>query len=458
MHSDSETEAAVHAPMPVSGPEREATSNPSPSLVTGQSTTNFRASLEVPTSPNLFMLRSNSTGSTGSTDTDSDVYVTPRQSLSDLEAEKLFRRSKKAACKNCLTLRRSFSNSQEEICKLRTKLQARNNLMLDQVTMLKEEMFQKELECHDLKETCTTAVLFVQELEAKVVELKQLVYSKEMKTEEAWRYYHVALDFMQRCSSPQTRNPPFNTEEGRHGWLAENDQDSESRAELSCSTGDESDSENNVGFFGASMDHGSGNRQRSREKGVTIPGCFVLSRNASQSRSQGREFTPIAPYVKQFGKKQATTKSGDLSRSRKLITMVTHSMPPPRRVASDSHPKKVHNVCTPRSSLQHETYYHSATTSEHTSIPTASSHHKSRHSNYPEWQGGKHRVPQAETGYWKEEERRRPTSNNIDGGSFVPESSEMHDEVLLELGTVHTRATTWGAEGKPRQGKEIGEL
>lgn len=420
-HSDSETETTVHAPMPVSGPE--ATSNPSPSLVTGQSGTNFRASLEVPASPNIF-IRSYSTGSTDSTD--SETYVTPRQSISDLETEKLFRKSKKtnSVCKNCIALRRSFSNSQDEICKLKTKLQARNKLMLDQVTiMLKKEVLQKELECYKLKETCTNAVLFVQELEMKVAELKRLVYSKEMETQEAWRYYDVALDVMQRCSSPQ--NPVFDMKEGRgkpHGWLTKNDEDGELGAELSCSTGDESNSENSVGFFRhGSTGHRSGNRWRSLEKGMTIPGD-LLARNASQSRSQGSEFSPAAPYVSQHGKKQATTvtRRAGLSMSSKLIAMMkqsTRSMPPPQRVASDSHPRKVHDVRSPRSSLQHESYYHDSTTPGHSSIPITTSHHTSRHSK---WQGGNQRVPQAETGYW-EEEQTRPTNNDKDGGSFVPE-------------------------------------
>ena len=429
--SDPEKELVIHVPMPVSSSEREeTTSNPSPSLVTGQSCKNFRSSLEVPTSPNVAMLRSQSSESTESTDTDSDVYTTPRQSMSDVEADKLHRKcakAKKAAmCKNCLTLRRHLSDSQEVISKLEAKLQARNELMFSQVSVLREEMLQKELECCNLKDACGSAVVFVQELEAKVAKLKQLVYSKGMETEEAWRYYNVALDFVHKCSSIQADYSPYAMQgqrEERDGSLEDDDEDRSFKAEQSYLIEDGSD-----------LDGGGGNRTnrwRSQGQGVSIHKKFVHAQNS--------EAEAKSPSQRVHGSQKRTpARKESHSRSSKLITMMKRAIAPslpPRRVASDHHPRKKHGVCPSQGSLQHDAELSSANMrTRHCTYPlqlqgevlqtdayylSTEAHelfHKPRQGTL---QGWKHRVPQVETGYWEEEERLQQT--NKEGGSFVPD-------------------------------------
>lgn len=407
-------------PMPVQG--EETSSNPSPLLVTGQNkedTSKWRASLEVPNSPNLVMMRSYSTGST---DTESE-YVTPRQSFSELEAEKLLRKPAKklAMCKNCLSLRRSFSNSQEEICKLREKLQARHKLMLDQVVLLKEEAFQKELECCNLKETCTNAVVFVQELEATVSQLKQLVFSKETEIQDAWRHYEVSLDLLQRCSSPWIHHNPQ-----AHSRATPNRAQDEFQTQQIYPAGSDSP-DDTLEYFSVTKN---------------IPGESVSVQN---SQAQGDDFLPTARSFVQHPRKVQVSSKGSSLRSHQLLVMMNKSMVSP---AKDSHPKKVYNVRSsrrslqhvthsatpqhfaatpghlPRSSLQHVADHYCTATPEDSAATSTPQHHQTRHeqlSTSPESVNERHRFPQTETGYWKEGEGR---AHDQDDGSFMPNSTD----------------------------------
>jgi hypothetical protein len=420
-HSKSKAEPLSQVPMPISGPEREETmSNHSPSLVTGQSRTNLRTSLEIPASTNVFVLRS---CSTESTDTDSDMYVTPRQSVSEVEIEKMktnSSRAQKVMCKNCMALRRS---SQEEIDTLKAKLKGQNKAMLDQITALEKMVDQKNLECSSLKDACDSAVVFVQELEAKVAKLKQLLQIKE--TQEAWVHYDVALDFLQRFL-PQAHRTPVHEIQGGRRWQPDNWPEKREKEEVEAELSDSAEEEND-------SDEHHGDHTEYVES--------MFARKAAHNQ-MGINSSPIADRKQ---RKSSCNRSHKLLAMMKNITMSSSSF---RRVASDSHPRKMYNARPPRTSLQHKSYYNRSETAEdrdhsikmprsslqhekhyHTSASFPRDLHKScnyrsRHDTHPPvWKGREHSIPQRETGYWEEGEEL-----DRDGGSFIPENPELHKD------------------------------
>ncbi len=193
LQSDMEAITGIRTPQPESKTDTEEAL--SPGLVTGQSKADKRgsktlpASLEVPASP---ILRQISTCSTDTTD--SEYYVTPRQSFNESIPEKKARTASKPVCKSCIRLRRSVSITQQEIGKLESELLKLKQLKESQVATLREELatlkdelLQKKMQCHNLGETCDDAVFFVQELEAMVDKLNSLLESKDVEKQKVWR-------------------------------------------------------------------------------------------------------------------------------------------------------------------------------------------------------------------------------------------------------------------------------
>lgn len=200
--SDPEDKTATRAPLPlpVSSTKGE-TPNLSSSLVTGQISPSA-ANLKVPELTNVYV-RSNSQCSS---DTDSD-YTTPQQSLSNSAAEQIFKNiSRRMLCKESLMQKMQLLQAQEEIRKLKAKIQVQDEAMLDQAEALKEEIVRREVHCHALKETCDKAVAFMQELEEKVTTLTNTVEKKEMERQEAWRFYEVSNTLLLKTLSERAHN------------------------------------------------------------------------------------------------------------------------------------------------------------------------------------------------------------------------------------------------------------
>ena len=188
------SEGRIPLGLPVSSTKKEIR-NLSTSLVIAQTSqpsqlnADLRINLQVPEPCSNIYARSNSQCSS---DSDSD-YTTPQQSLSDSMAEQVFKDiSRRTLCKESLTQKVQLLQAQEEIRKLKAKLQVQDEVMLDQAEALKEEIVRRDVQCNSLKETCNNAVAFMQELEEKVTTLAHTVEKKEMEKQEAWRYYEVA--------------------------------------------------------------------------------------------------------------------------------------------------------------------------------------------------------------------------------------------------------------------------
>jgi hypothetical protein len=199
-----EHDPVAHLLLPVSSTKKEIR-NFSSSLVVGQTSlpsqpnADLRTNLQVPEPTNIYV-RSNSQCSS---DSDSD-YTTPQQSLSDSKAEQLFKDiSRRTLCKESLAQKVQLLQAQEEIRKLKTKLQVQDEVMLDQAEALKEEIVRREVQCNSLKDTCNNAVAFMLELEEKVTTLAHTVEKKEMEKQEAWRYYEVSNTLLLKTLSQQ---------------------------------------------------------------------------------------------------------------------------------------------------------------------------------------------------------------------------------------------------------------
>ena len=153
---------------------------------------NVRASLEVPEDITRSLTRSCSASSTES------EYTTPRQSWSEMEEAKLREKlaerpaPTKPLCSNCVKLRRSLSNSENETRSVLANFLASEAL----AEKLKEEVVLKKQENCVLMGRCEDAILYIQELEETVTQLSMSMEREEIEKKESRRHFTMLLEVL----------------------------------------------------------------------------------------------------------------------------------------------------------------------------------------------------------------------------------------------------------------------
>ncbi len=112
----------------------------------------------------------------------------------------------KSPCHNCTALRRQLSHSEDEMRKLKKQLSTRDERREAQVTELKEELFQREVEHIETLDGCKR---YIFELEEKVYSLKLRVQKEQVAKQDALNCVNNLLHMAETCSSQLPPCSPF---------------------------------------------------------------------------------------------------------------------------------------------------------------------------------------------------------------------------------------------------------